>query len=160
MIAFLSLGSNIGDKQNNIEAAIKQIESRVGTLIVVSKMYKSSAWGFESDNYFLNNAVKIETELNPQELLTEINKIEKELGRKRTTKGYSDRIIDIDILFYENEIIDEANLKIPHPLLQERKFVLYPLNDIAANITHPILNKTVGELIQFCDDKSYCELIT
>jgi len=159
MITFLSLGSNIGDKGKNIETAIKLIESRVGKLVAVSKIYKTSAWGFESENYFLNNAIKIETELSPQELLLEINKIETKLGRKRTAKGYSDRIIDIDILFYENEIIDGANLKIPHPLLHKRKFVLYPLNDIASSFRHPVLHKTVNELVGVCVDKSYCEII-
>jgi 2-amino-4-hydroxy-6-hydroxymethyldihydropteridine diphosphokinase len=152
MITFLSIGSNIGNKQYNIESAIKSINSNIGEVISISKIYKSAAWGFESENNFLNNAIKVETSLSPQELLTEINKIEKQLGRKRAFSGYSDRIIDIDILFYDDLIIDEPNLKIPHPLLQDRNFVLFPLCEIAKDYIHPILKKKISELLSLCTD--------
>jgi len=159
MIAYLSLGSNIGNKKKHIETAISMITDNAGKIIAVSKMYKTLAWGFKSENFFLNNAIKIKTDLNPQELLSKIHEIENALGRKHYNKGYADRIIDIDILFYETKIIDEPDLKIPHSLLQQRNFVLYPLNDIAPNFVHPVLHKTVNELIKICIDTTFCELI-
>jgi len=158
MIVYLSLGSNIGDKLNNIETSVKFIIDEIGDVLAISKMYRTSAWGFKSENYFLNNVIKLETKLNPQDLLLKIQSIEKELGRERLTSGYSDRTIDIDILFYEDEIIEEENLIIPHPLLQDRNFVIYPLNDIASDYFHPIHKKTVSELFTDCTDTSCCEL--
>jgi len=159
MIAYLSLGSNIGNKKKHIETAISMITDNAAKILAISKMYKTLAWGFDSENFFLNNAIKIKTDLNPQELLFKIHEIEIALGRKYYNKGYVDRIIDIDILFYETQIIDEINLKIPHPLLQQRNFVLYPLNDIAPNFVHPVLHKTVNALIKICIDTTFCELI-
>lgn len=158
MIAYLSLGSNIGDKLENIEISIKYIIEKIGKVLAISKMYRTSSWGFKSENYFLNNVIKIETNLSPQDLLSRIQTIEKALGRKRLTSGYSDRTIDIDILFYENEIIKEENLIVPHPLLQDRNFVIYPLNDIASKFVHPILNETINKILSNCTDTSCCEL--
>lgn len=158
MITFLSLGSNIGNKLENIETAINKINIDAGKVVAISKLYKTSAWGFKSENYFLNNVVKIDTKFHPQDLLAKLQKIETDMGRVRLSNNYSDRTIDIDILLYENIVIDEKELQIPHPLLQNRNFVIYPLCDIAPNFIHPVLKLTNLELLNKCEDKSCCEL--
>lgn len=148
---YLSLGTNLGNRKANMEMAIKKIEKQIGNIISQSAFYSSEPFGFESDNLFLNCAVEISTTLLPYELLTATQLIEKEMGRtnKTDTKGYSDRIIDIDILFYSNEVIcNKTDLIVPHPKIQERDFVLKPLVEIAPNFVHPILKDSMGELYE------------
>ena len=142
---YLGLGSNLGDKQANIRKAIQMIGERVGKVLRQSALIETGPWGFESENKFLNGAILVETELSPHELLKTTQQIERELGRKKKKsslnvylskclskrqKSYTDRPIDIDILLYDDLTVDEPDLKIPHPLMYERDFVMIPLNMI------------------------------
>lgn len=152
--AYLSLGSNLGNKLNHLQKAIFLLDEKAGDLVAISKIYQSASWGFSSDDFY-NCCVSIDTTLTPHELLEVILGIEKELGRTRPTeKSYAARTIDIDIIYYEKEIVDTDTLKIPHPLLEERRFVLRPLADVAPQFYHPIVNKDTRNLIQQCRDKS------
>jgi len=127
---YLGLGSNLGNKEGNLKKAIVFLRD-LGKVISVSSFYQSKPWGFESENDFLNAAISIETSLSPFELLAGTQEIEKKMGRTSKSNGsYSDRIIDIDILLYDDLALDTPELKIPHPLLQERDFVLIPLAEI------------------------------
>jgi len=151
---YISLGSNQGDKFKNLQDAINLIFTKIGKVVIISKVYKSPALGFDGDE-FLNICICIETELNPRKLLKELVSIEKSLGRVRTKKKvYESRIIDLDIIFFEGEVIDTKTLKIPHPEMQNRKFVLQPLNDIASKIKHPKFDKEVSFLLEECNDES------
>lgn len=147
-IVYLSLGTNLGEKERNIKNALVAISKRIGHVLNCSSNYENSPWGFDSENTFLNVVVKVETTLSAQTILAEILCIEKKLGRTEKTKNgsYCDRIIDIDILFFDNEIIDSENLKIPHPLLAKRMFVLKPLCEIAPDFIHPVLQKSMQQL--------------
>ena len=128
---FLSLGSNLGDRQDNLHKAIDLIGQRVGPVIRQSSFIETEPWGFESQNKFLNGAILCETTLTPRQLLRTTQKIERELGRnKKTSHLYHDRPIDIDILLYDDLTIDEPDLKIPHPLMHQRDFVMIPLSEI------------------------------
>ncbi|MCQ2222018.1 MAG: 2-amino-4-hydroxy-6-hydroxymethyldihydropteridine diphosphokinase [Prevotella sp.] len=129
---YLSLGSNLGDKEENIHKAIKKIEEQVGVVVRQSALIKTEPWGFQSDNGFVNAAVCVETSLSPREVLHRTQAIERALGRNhKSINGiYHDRLIDIDILLYGDETIDEPDLKIPHPLMKERDFVMIPLEEI------------------------------
>jgi len=153
-IVFLGIGSNLGDRQSNLKKAVAKIEELVGPVLCYSSFYETEPWGFQSSDEFLNLVVKIETNLNPYEVLEKILMIESLLGRIRGEDHYSSRMIDIDILLFEDLIINEEKLKIPHPLMHERRFVLVPLCEIAAEEIHPVLNKTFGELLEFCEDRN------
>lgn len=144
----LAFGSNLGDREEYILAAYRLLEEELGELIRKSPFIETSPWGFESDNSFINSVAVFETKKNPLEALEICNKIEKELGRQRNPKhkGYQNRTIDIDILFYEDIILDTPTLKIPHPLIQERDFVLTPLKEILPNLIHPILKKEIKDI--------------
>ena len=132
MIAYLSLVTNLGDKRKNIAEAIKNIGELVGDVVRQSALYETEPWGFRSDNRFINAAVCVDTQLSPRRLLEVTQRIEREMGRTLKSDGgeYHDRIIDIDILLYGDLHIDEPDLKIPHPLMHERDFVMTPLNEI------------------------------
>lgn len=145
---YLGLGTNLGDKEQNLRSAVEKINSRIGEVISLSGCYITSPWGFTSTNSFLNAAVCIETNLCPPEVLKATQEIEKEIGRiNKSLNGiYSDRLIDIDLLLYDNAIIDTNELKLPHPLMTEREFVMKPLAEIAPNVIHPIARKTLEEL--------------
>ena len=156
-IAYLSLGSNLGDPLRNIQNAVFAIQEKAGDIQRISPVYESSSWGFDS-NDFLNVCLSLETTLTPQVLLDTVLNIESEQGRIRFQEdGYQDRKIDIDILYYEREAIVSERLIIPHPELPFRKFVLKPLADIAPQFYHPILNKDTRNLIQECKDKGSLE---
>lgn len=132
MIAYLSLGTNLGDKRKNIAEAINYIGELVGDVVRQSALYETEPWGFRSDNRFVNAAVCVDTRLSSRRLLEVTQRIEREMGRTLKSDGgeYHDRIIDIDILLYGDQHIDEPDLKIPHPLMHERDFVMTPLNEI------------------------------
>lgn len=156
---YIGLGSNKGDKFRNIQLAIDEIHRRIGFVLKISRVYKSEAVGFEGDS-FLNACICVETFLKASPLMKTLLSIEKELGRKRSTaKGYESRSIDLDILYYDNEIINLKSLTVPHPELHKRKFVLAPLVDIAPELEHPMLNKVNTQLLEKCKDKSDVEPI-
>lgn len=136
MEVYLSLGTNLGDRRKNIAEAIDRIGELVGDVVRRSALYDTEPWGFSSDNRFLNAAVCVETKLSPRQLLEATQRIEREMGREEKSVGgiYNDRIIDIDILLYGNLHIDEPDLVVPHPLMQEREFVMVPLREIAADL--------------------------
>ena len=157
----LSIGTNIGDRERNIENAVKAL-GEIGKVTDISPIYTSEPWGFESENGFYNIALTMESKLLPLDLLQETQRIEKELGRTaKTTTEYADRVIDIDIIDYNNQIIKISQqstvnslLTLPHPLMHLRNFVLYPLADIAPEWVHPILKLTAQELKEKSEDKS------
>jgi 2-amino-4-hydroxy-6-hydroxymethyldihydropteridine diphosphokinase len=145
---YLLAGGNLNNTPEKFERLIDLLRERVGEILLQSPYYQSEAQGFDSEHLFTNIALCLQTELSPFELLHETQAIEKELGRTtKTTTSYQDRTMDIDIIFYDNEIIKTPNLEIPHPRMQERDFVLTPLNAIASNFIHPILGKSIRELL-------------
>jgi 2-amino-4-hydroxy-6-hydroxymethyldihydropteridine diphosphokinase len=144
-IVYLLLGSNLGNRKEILGKAIELLIQKVGIIISQSEDYETKPWGITDQPDFLNLAVSIHTTLKPLEILEQTQAIENQLGRVRKEK-WGARLIDIDIMFYGNEIIDEPNLKVPHPLMQERDFALIPLSEIAPNFVHPVLGKTVLEL--------------
>lgn len=149
---FISLGTNEGDRLQNLQDAIGVLYSTIGSIEAISSVYETSSWGFES-NDFLNCCVELTSNLSPDKLLQEFKKIEQSFGRKeKIGNTYQDRVLDIDILFYENEILTTADLTIPHIAIPDRNFVLHPLADIAPNYSHPILGKTINELLASCTD--------
>ena len=145
---YLGLGSNLGGKQGNIKKALALITERVGDILALSGFYETHPWGYDSSETYINTAVGIETKLNPEELLHITQGIERELGRKEKTIGgkYCDRVIDIDILLYDNLILHTTELIIPHPLIHQRVFVLQPLSEIAPDFIHPVSGRTIIEL--------------
>ena len=148
---YILLGSNEGDRAECLQQAIRQIEKQCGPVMNVSALYETAAWGLEDQPDFLNQAIYIQTELAPEALLHETRAIEKAMGRQRTVK-WGQRTIDIDIIFYGNTIVRTENLDIPHPMMHLRRFVLVPLNEIAPAFVHPVLHKTVQELLDECPD--------
>ena len=147
---YLGLGTNLGDKEVQLRTAVNEIEKRIGRIMILSAFYTTIPWGFTSEHTFLNAACAVETSLNPYELLSVTQDIEKNLGRKHKSVDhhYADRLIDIDILFFDQIIIHEADLQIPHPLLTKRDFVLKPLVEIAPDLVHPINHLTIRKLWQ------------
>jgi 2-amino-4-hydroxy-6-hydroxymethyldihydropteridine diphosphokinase len=152
--AFLGLGTNLGDREENLKKAIENITAFAGEVMSFSQIYETEPWGFRSEDHFFNMVIHIKTSLKPVDLLKHLLKIEIQMGRVRGTEKYSSRIIDIDILLYENEIINKPYLKVPHPMIPERKFVLVPLCDIAPEKIHPVLKKTFAVLLKECKDDS------
>lgn len=154
-VVYLSLGSNLGNKTDNLNQAVLEIGLEIGNVINVSSFYRSKPWGFESENDFENAVVIVETELTPLALLDTINDVERRLGREsKTKKHYSDRLIDIDILFYDNQTINLPQLKIPHTQLHKRDFVLVPLLEVAPELYHPVLKKTIKMLYETNKNKT------
>lgn len=153
---YLSLGTNIGNKEKQMNEAIERIETQIGDVASRSTFYVTEPWGFESENSFLNAAVKIETELSADEVLKETQNIEREMGRmEKSEKGkYKDRIIDIDILMYGTSIIDSPNLTIPHKFMKERRFVLEPLAEIASEVVIPGTGISVSKALNLLIHKS------
>jgi len=149
----LHLGTNIGYRAINLELARVMIANHIGQLQSCSQIYETAAWGKKDQAKFLNQAAICRTELKPTELLTQVNIIEAKMGRERNEK-WGPRIIDIDIIFYDEEIIENHNLKIPHPQLTNRNFVLTPLLDICPEKVHPVHSQTVRELAKKCEDSS------
>ena len=149
---YLLLGSNMGNSTELLSNAIEQIENKIGPLLLQSNLYATAAWGNTSQPDFLNQVIEVNTQLDATETLKEILSIEKNMGRIRTIKN-APRIIDIDILFFNNEIINRSDLIVPHPEIQNRRFVLIPVNEIAPQMIHPVLNKTIEQLLLQCPDQ-------
>ncbi|WFE85412.1 2-amino-4-hydroxy-6-hydroxymethyldihydropteridine diphosphokinase [Parabacteroides chongii] len=148
-IAYLALGTNIGNKRRNMITAAALLAERVGDVLALSGFYETEPWGFQSENTFLNAALRLETSLSPLELLKATQQIEVEMGRTQKSNGtYHDRIIDIDILLYDDLILQTPELTLPHPLMQDRRFVMEPLLEIAPNVVHPVFKKTIVSLIR------------
>jgi len=155
----LSIGSNQGSRLENIQNCIDLIHQNVGAVIQVSKLYETPAWGFESDAFY-NCALLLHTNSSAQKVLNQILKVEKELGRIRLNQeGYQSRIIDVDLIAFDDQIIDTEKLQVPHPLMQNRNFVLLPMQDLKLNWKHPILQKTISELIAITPDDSVCTVV-
>jgi len=155
--AMLLLGTNLGDKHHNLLAACEFISKDLGLLSNHSSIYKTAAWGKTEQPEFLNQVVEIETAMIPQALLKACLSIEKQMGRLRMQK-WGERIIDIDILYFDNEIMSTPELTIPHPGIQHRRFTLTPLAEMAPNYLHPVLHKTHQMLLQDCDDNLEVEV--
>ena len=148
---YLSIGSNKGNRYSFIKEALRLIQKDIGEVILISKIYETKSWGFQSDD-FLNLCILIKSELIPAELIIKLKNLEERIGRERNNDKIEAREIDIDILFYSDKIVNQKDLIIPHQRLHLRNFVLYPLNDIAADFIHPILLKSVNELLDECED--------
>jgi len=151
---FLLLGSNVGDRKHILKAAAGRILHEIGQIESVSSVYESDAWGYSSENPFLNQLIIANTSLSPDLVLDKIHQIENQLGRKRTKNTYQDRTIDIDILFYGSRQINTPHLKVPHPSLEKRLFALYPLAELANDFVHPKTQKTMGSLLAECTDST------
>jgi len=149
---YILLGGNLGDKQKVFSDARALLLEQVGEITALSAIYETEPWGFESTDYFWNQVLEISTALSPEELLRQTQQIELQLGRIRKATQYDSRIIDIDILFYGNQIIESDNLSVPHPRIQERKFVLVPLCEIAPELMHPVFHKNIRQLLEECPD--------
>lgn len=156
---FLLLGSNQGSAINNLREASEKIEQVAGKILIRSSMYKTAAWGISEQPDFYNQVLQIESAEPPEQLLQKLLKIEKEMGRI-TVKKWGPRIIDIDILFYGQEIWNSPSLQIPHPGIAQRKFTLTPLSEIAANLQHPVSRKKICDLLEECTDTLSVEKIS
>ena len=150
-IVFLQLGSNLGDRELLLKDAITAIKNRVGDIVEFSKVYESAPWRVEGQENYLNQILKVKTILQADKVLSIVLDIEKQLGRIRIEK-WGERLIDIDIIFYNDSIIETPELCVPHKHLHERMFVLTPLHNIAPGMVHPKYNKTIEELLNMCKD--------
>jgi 2-amino-4-hydroxy-6-hydroxymethyldihydropteridine diphosphokinase len=150
-ITFLLLGTNLGDRKKNLSIARNAIEVSVGTILKASSIYQTAAWGKTDQPDFLNQALEVQTAQSAEDVLVEILKIEQAMGRRRDQQ-WGERVIDIDILLFEKKMISSPVLTIPHPQLQNRRFALEPLAEIAGYVTHPLLQITIQEMLEQCPD--------
>ena len=154
---YLSLGSNVGNRFDHLEKALARLNNEVGITLVISHVYETEAWGKTDQPSFLNQIVGISTTKKPQDLLKVLQEIEDSMGRERKIK-WGPRTLDLDILFYNDQIINELGLVIPHPEIQNRRFILKPLNEVAPELIHPIIGKSIEELYKSCSDTSSANL--
>lgn len=158
---YLLIGSNKGDRMKYLEEARNKIIQKIGLILKSSSVYETEPWGFDHECQFLNQCLMVETSLSPHDVLILLKKIEKHFRRKENPGVYESRNMDIDILFYNDIIFNEKDLKIPHPLLHQRKFALAPIVEVEPDLIHPVLKKTVRELFLKCPDKKrvvlYCK---
>ena len=158
-LVYIGLGTNLGDRKENIKNTLSLIKEKY-RITSSSNLYSSEPWGYESDTIFFNGVICIETNDDPITIFHFLKNIESKLGRIKTNqKNYEDRIIDLDILFYNDEITKNEIITIPHIEIQNRRFVLEPMNEIAPNYIHPILKKTISTLLKECKDQSLLEQI-
>jgi 2-amino-4-hydroxy-6-hydroxymethyldihydropteridine diphosphokinase len=150
--AYLLIGGNLGNRSGYLQQAIGLINETCGNIVHSSAIYETAAWGLEEQPSFYNQALALETTLEPEELMQELLRIEEKMGRKRTIK-MGPRIIDLDILLIDGLVISGRLLTLPHPALPGRRFALLPLNEIATGIVHPVLKKTIGQLLEECTDE-------
>ena len=153
-LIYLSLGSNLGRREQHIEEALKLIQSRIGGTENVSRLYESEPWGFSSVYRFCNCCLAIRTTIDPLLLMDLLLEIEQALGRSREGTGYSDRVIDIDMLLYGESRLDHPRLTVPHPSMGDRRFVLAPLAEIAPELIHPVTGSSISRMLQECADQS------
>jgi len=151
---FLGIGTNLGNREDNLKNALAMIGEYIGTVRKTSSVYETEPWGFRSENEFLNMVAEVETDLPPSGVLGRILMIEAHSGRIRNSKEYSSRVIDLDILFYDDLVLNEKSLVIPHPKIPDRRFVLVPLFEVAPDLIHPVLKKSIRRLLKECKDKS------
>lgn len=151
MIVTLLLGGNLGDRLEYLKFGKYLIEKNIGIIINKSQIYESEAWGDKTNKKFLNQVIEIETSLEPNIILNKLLNIEQKAGRKRIVK-WGARTLDLDILFIESKIIDEEELTVPHPQIQNRRFTLLPLYEIKPNFIHPVLKKKISKLLDICND--------
>ena len=156
--AFILLGTNLGDKIANLQQAILSISANLISIVSYSDIYETEAWGNTNQDNFYNQVIELNTELSAVDLLQKLLQIEIQMGRVRNQK-WEARIIDLDILYFNHEIIDTENLKVPHPYLHVRRFTLAPLVQIAAEFLHPVFNKTNTALLENCSDNSEVKLV-
>ncbi len=159
----LSIGANLGQREKNLQQAIDMIDSHIGSVNAVSSLYETEPWGFSADSWFLNIALSVDTFMQPFALLHVTQEIERRIGRTEKTvsgQGYQSRVIDIDIIFFDQLVITTAELSVPHPLMHKRNFVLQPVSDIAPNFVHPLLNQRVKDLLDTCEDKTQIRLVS
>jgi len=149
---FLITGGNIGNRKKNLETAATLIQDQIGTIVKSSKIYETDAWGITDQPAFYNQVHIVESNFSAKEILNKILNIEEKMGRVRTVKNAA-RIIDIDILFFNNEIINKPNLNVPHPQIINRRFVLMPLNELAPEMIHPVFKKSIHQLLVNCKDE-------
>jgi len=152
--AFFSLGSNLGDREGNLKEAQRLMEEQMGRIERMSKVYESPPWGFTSDHLFCNMCLLIRTVLTPPDLMKKALQVEKEMGRVSEKGGYADRIIDVDLLLFDDMVLDLPGLVLPHPRMEMRKFVMIPLSDIAPDHIHPVSGLTMAEILARCQDPS------
>lgn len=150
-IVYLLLGTNIGDRKAHLQKARKLIKETTGNIMKCSSLYETEPWGLKDQPPFYNQVVVIRTNRRPGELMKELLEIEREMGRVRTIRNAA-RIIDIDILFYGDDVIKEDSLQIPHKEIQNRRFALLPMHEIAPDLVHPVLQKPIHQLLQECPD--------
>lgn len=149
---YLLLGSNLGNRLENLEKARQHISRQAGPIVTTSSVYETAPWGNENQGMFYNQVVEINTTLAPHVLLSNILVTETVLGRIRGSEKFGPRVIDIDMLFYNDEILNTPELTLPHPALHNRRFALVPLHEIAASMVHPVFQKTIGTLLAECPD--------
>ena len=150
--AFLLLGANLGEREATLKHAVQLISERIESVTSQSKLYETAPWGVIDQPVFINQVIQIQTELSPKKVLEQTLKIEKQLGRERRLR-WGARVIDIDILYYADFILEDSDLHLPHPRLHERRFTLVPLVEIAPDFVHPVLKKTNRELLEKCTDE-------
>lgn len=156
--AVILLGANLGDKQAMFAQVEEMLSQHVGSIVQKSSYYQSGAWGFESNDLFLNQIIVVQTEFSAHDTLLRCQAIESKCGRTRSKiAGYESRLIDIDILYFNNDIVESDDLTIPHPLIQQRRFALVPLVEVLPEYIHPILMKSNAQLLAECPDKGFVD---